>query len=269
MPTVTIVGRTLFAVALVGLGVEHVIFGQFVTGRAPAWPEAWPGGTAWAWVSGVAVAATGTALLVGRHARLPAVLAALLIGSWALLRHLPIVASDTLLAPSWTDAGKALTLTGGALAIAATLPMVKGGLPPAVQRLVNQRLTFLAAGRLCLGAFLVVSGIQHFMFTRFVASLIPNWFPGDPIFWTYFGGLALVAGGLGLSVPWTAWLAALMSGLMVFSWFWIVHLPRTFLNMSSAVALFEALAVSGIAFALAGALRRGATAAAGDPAHPG
>jgi hypothetical protein len=39
---------------------------------------------------------------------------------------------------------------------------------------------------------------------------------------------------------------------MVFSWFWIIHVPRTFLDVSSAVAVFEALFVSGLAFVLAG-----------------
>ena len=44
----------------------------------------------------------------------------------------------------------------------------------------------------------------------------------------------------------------LLSGLMVFSWFCIVHIPRTFLGVSDSIAVFEALAVFGIAFVLAG-----------------
>jgi hypothetical protein len=72
----------------------------------------------------------------------------------------------------------------------------------------------------------------------------------------------LVAGGLGLFLPQTAALAALMSGLMVFSWFWIVHLPRTLLGISDSLAVFEALAVSGIALVLSGHLTARATATA-------
>jgi hypothetical protein len=68
--------------------------------------------------------------------------------------------------------------------------------------------------------------------------------------------VALVAGGIGLFIPQTARLAALLSGLMVFSWFWIVHLPRTFLGVSDSIAVFEALAVSGIGLVLAGHLSR-------------
>lgn len=68
--------------------------------------------------------------------------------------------------------------------------------------------------------------------------------------------MALIAGGIGLFVPYTAILAALLSGLMVFSWFWIVHIPRTFFGVSDSIAVFEALAVSGIALVIAGYLSR-------------
>ncbi len=37
---------------------------------------------------------------------------------------------------------------------------------------------------------------------------------------------------------------------MVFSWFWIVHIPRVTVGMSDQIAVFEALAVSGLAFLL-------------------
>ena len=61
------------------------------------------------------------------------------------------------------------------------------------------------------------------------------------VFWAYFAGVALIAGGIGLFVPVTARIAAALSGLMVFSWFWIVHLPRTFVSISDGIAIFEAL----------------------------
>lgn len=56
--------------------------------------------------------------------------------------------------------------------------------------------------------------------------------------------------------PRTDALAALATGLMIFSWFWIVHLPRVHTSVSDGIALFEALAVSGIALVVAGVRRR-------------
>lgn len=255
--TLTAVGRVFFALGLVGLGASHFIFGQFVTGRAPAWPEGVPGGTAWAYGTGVAFIAIGAAILARRGGRPAALFAALLIFGWALLRNIPVVAADRLLGGQWTQGGKSLTLLGGALAVAATLPAVGAARDAAYLRMVNLRREFTTVGRLCLALFFIITGIQHYIFTAFVASLIPAWFPGDAVFWTYFAGVALVAGGVGLLAPWTARLAALLSGIMVFSWFWIVHLPRTLASVSDGIAVFEALAVAGIAFVLAGSLETG------------
>ena len=254
------VGRIFFALALLGLGIEHFIFRDFITGRAPAWPASVSGGVIWAFLTGLTFVAIAAAILAGRHARSAAVLAAALIGVWALLRHVPVVAADSFLSGAWTAAGKALTFTGGALAIAATLPAIERSRNTRLVKTVNLEREFILLGRLCLGLFLLITGIQHFMFTEFVASLIPEWFPGNAIFWTYFAGVALIAGGIGLFNPRTAGMAALLSGWMVFSWFWIVHIPRTFVGVSDSIAVFEALAVSGIAFVLAGcqwARRRG------------
>jgi hypothetical protein len=52
----------------------------------------------------------------------------------------------------------------------------------------------------------------------------------------------------------SATLAGLLAGLMIFSWFWIVHLPRVRTSVSDGIALFEALMFSGIALVVAGAL---------------
>jgi len=248
------VGRSFFAVALLGLGVEHFIYREFVTGRAPGWPNGLPGELVWVYGSGVLVIVTGLAVLTRRWGRPAALGMGSLIFAWALLRHLPIAAADSLLAGSWTRAGKALTIVGGLLAVAATLPPVADATTSGWRRLANGTGAFVLVGQICLGCFLILAGMQHFKFTEFAASLIPSWFPGNAIWWTRFAGVALIAGGLGLLVPRTAMLAGIMSGLMIFSWFWIVHLPRVFRSMSDGIAIFEALAVSGIALVIAGAL---------------
>ena len=252
MRTLLPVGRTCFALALIGLGVEHFIFGMFVTGRAPVWPEAVAGGTLWAYLTGLVLIAIGLTTLAGRNVRPAALAAAALIGVWALARHIPVLATAAFLSGAWTRTGKALTFTGGALALAATSPHISIARHSTLLALANLERGFIVAGRICLGSFLVISGIQHFLFTPLVVSLIPSWFPGSPLFWAYFAGVALVAGGIGLFVPFTARLAAALSGLMLFSWFWIVHLPRTFMSVTDGIALFEALAFSGVAWMLAG-----------------
>lgn len=246
-------GRAFFALGLIGMGATHFVFGDFMTGRAPPWPDGLPGGTAWAWTSGLVFIACGIAMLSGRALRAVALLTALLIVCWALLRNVPVAAADSLFAGSWTRLGKSWTFTGGALAVAAIAPAIEHG-PAGLTRILNATSAFTAAARILLALFLMMTGVQHFLHTPFVASLIPVWFPGEPVFWTYSAGVALIGLGAGLLVPASAPTAALLAGCMVFSWFWIVHLPLTLTSVSDGVAVFEALAVAGIAFLLAGSL---------------
>jgi hypothetical protein len=94
------------------------------------------------------------------------------------------------------------------------------------------------------------------LFVPFVMTLVPAWV-GAARFWTYFAGVALIAGGLGLIVPWTARRAGALSGLMIFLWFVMLHVPRALAAADAAsrrnewTAVFEALAMSGIALVLA------------------
>jgi len=109
-------------------------------------------------------------------------------------------------------------------------------------------------GRYCLGSFLILCGMQHFKFLAFVVTLIPPWFPGNPVLWSQFAGVLLLTFGVGLLFARTAAIAALLTGLMIFSWFWIVHLPRVRVSVSDDIAIFEALAFSGIALVISGLL---------------
>jgi uncharacterized membrane protein len=103
---------------------------------------------------------------------------------------------------------------------------------------------------------MILGGVQHFIYTQFVATLVPQWIP-YPVFWAYFAGVALVAGGAGLIVTKTARLAAALSGLMIFLWVVLLHVPRAMAAMPAQqrnewTAVFEALAFAGVALTIAG-----------------
>jgi len=240
------IGRVFFGLSLCAFGILQFIYGDFVPGRAPAWPAGVPGRLAWAWVSGALLIAAGAAVISGKRARGPALLAGGMIFLWALVRHIPLVAANPHGAVL-TGVGKAVALCGGAFAIA--------GLPTE-ERWTNSGLVLV--GRVCLGAFMILGGIQHFLYTQFVATLVPHWIP-HPMFWAYFAGVALLAGGAGLLVTKTARLAAALSGVMIFLWVVLLHVPRALAALPAQrrnewTAVFEALAFSGIALAIAGAL---------------
>jgi uncharacterized membrane protein len=248
---IALAGRILFAVSMMGLGTEHFVYDVFVTGRAPDWPAAWPGGVVWAYVSGFIVVASSAALLLGRTGRVAALVLAALILFWAVLRHIPVVVASEAFAPTWTKAVKALAFFGGSLASAATLPRAAFPRDSILARIVNRDDAFIVTATICLAAFMVNNGIQHFYFITFVAALIPAWFPGDAVFWSYAAAIMLFAGAAGMFYRRTAILAALLTGVMVFSWVWIVHVPRISVSVSDNVAVFEAPAIAGIAFMLA------------------
>lgn len=241
-------GRVVTGVALVGFGIANFVVGDFVAGRAPAWPSGIPGQHLWAYLTGIVLVGAGLCIVTRRWAVRAALSAAALIFVWAFLRQLQPALQDQQFGGEWTKLGKALTFSGGLVGVAGSFILARLESSDAdIHRAWRMRVV----GRLSLGAFLVASGVQHFLFTPFVATLVPRWIP-NPTFWTYFAGVALIAGGIGLVLVATSRLAATLVGLMVFTWFVVLHVPRALAmqNRNEWTAVIEALAVSGIALAL-------------------
>jgi len=245
----------MIALAVIGWGALHFIHGEFIIGRAPPWPENLPGRMVWAYFSGLVLVVSGAAVFLGIHGRRAMILVALMVLSWALIRQIASLIAEPELGGRLTMAGKALTFFGGALAAAAVLPKISNG-PKRFLELANQTDNFILLGRFCLGIFMVICGVQHFLFYQFVQSLVPAWIPGS-LFWTYFAGVALITGGIGLMIKKTAPLAAKLSGIMVLIWFAVLHVPRGFeMNtVNEWTAVVESFAVSGIAFVVSRRLK--------------
>ena len=241
------VGRFAVGLAIVAFGVANFVVGDFVAGRAPAWPVHLPGQLAWAYLTGAVLVGAGLCILTGRHAARAAMVVAGLVGAWAFARQLPIAFAEDQLGGEWTRLGKALAFSGGMVGVAASFLLAS----PLTDAELDRAWRLRAIGRASLGAFLTTSGIQHFLFTPFVVTLVPAWIP-QPTFWTYLAGSALVAGGLGLVNAATSRLAATMVGFMVATWFVVLHVPRamTINTQNEWTAMIEALCVSGLAFAL-------------------
>lgn len=246
--TLSLVGRFAVGLALIGFGVANFVVGDFVAGRAPAWPAGVPGQLPWAYLTGLVLLGAGLCLVTGRWATRAALVAAALIGTWAFFRQLHFALLEPQFGGEWTKLGKALTFSGGLVGVAGSYVLAS---VDATEAAVYRAWTMRAVGRVSLGAFLVASGVQHFLFTSFVATLIPAWIP-HPIFWTYFAAVALIAGGIGLVIAATSRLAATFVGLMVLTWLFVLHIPRgiTINNQNEWTAVLEALGVSGIALAL-------------------
>jgi uncharacterized membrane protein len=150
---------------------------------------------------------------------------------------------------AWTNALKEMALAGGAWIAALSFPGDSSKLPTWLERA-------LTAGRYMFGAMLTIFGFDHFLYPQFVASLVPAWI-GAQMFWTYFAGAALMAGGVGMMVKRLAHMASLLTGVMILLWVLMLHIPRAIADPYTNVgnewaSVFEALAFSGMAFMLAG-----------------
>lgn len=105
------------------------------------------------------------------------------------------------------------------------------------------------------GDYTVVLGIDHFIYTEFVATLVPARIPGH-IFWTYFAGIAQVGSGVCIALNLRLKLIGMLLGIMLFIWFVILYIPRAIADPytdkgNEVTSGFEALSFSGIAFVIA------------------
>jgi uncharacterized membrane protein YphA (DoxX/SURF4 family) len=186
------------------------------------------------------LAAAAVGLVVMKDTRLPARALAILLALILLVFHLPTPLAILRDGIARTRALETLAL--GALAL------VLAGLP--------------LAGRLLFAFTIVVFGVQHFMYARFVAVVVPSWIPG-PLAWAYLTGVAMIVAGVSLATGIQARLAAAWLGLMFLLWVVLLHVPRVAAHLraenewnSAAVAL----AMCGAAWILA--------ATVGKPAAP-
>jgi uncharacterized membrane protein len=241
-------GRIIFATGIIGLGILCIISKDFIVGRPPAWPEGIDVNPALADLSGTVLILAAMAILAKKKAGLAALLIAVVIFLLSVLRHLPHFMND------WLNAYKSMALFGGALIVASSFLKEDGQITPKVRIDERLRKRLVLTGCLLLGIFFIVCGYAHFKFAAFVKDLIPGYVPFHA-FWTYFCGICLFAGGAGLLLPQTRKWAALLSGIMIFGWFLLLHIPRFLGNMhdpSDRMGLCESFTFAGIFFVLAG-----------------
>ncbi len=248
MKELIILGRVFIAIAMIAFGIQHFIYLEFVTRAFPVIPLWIPGHAILACIFGAFLFVTGGAILFGIKVRLLTVLLGSTILLMFLLLLLPMLLTNLNNGIIWTNAGKALVLAGANFLVAASYPedLNKTKLIQLLEKL-------LPLGRYFLAGFFILAGILHFIYAPFVATLIPKWIPA-PLFWTYFAGIALIAGAMGMLIPRTAQLAATLSAIMVFIWVVILHIPRAFADLHNAnetTSMFEALTMCGMAILIA------------------
>jgi len=239
-------GLWLFAAGIVGLGLTAIAGIDVVIGLEPLAADV-PGRRLIGFGSGLFLVAMGVCFLVGRTRRRAALAVGWLFALWVLVLHAPHLLRHPRDGGGWTTCFEVFALGGAAWVLAglsgasALRPV---GAPPAI------------LGRAMYGISLPVFGILHFVYARYVASVIPAWIPGHTG-WAYATGVAHAAAGLAIVSGVKRRLAAILEGAMFAIWVVILHAPRvaaapTDHNRNEWTSLLIALAMAGGAWLIAG-----------------
>jgi len=248
MPSMQLrIGRLFFALSVVASGIYQLVTGHYVN-LVPVNPAHLPP----PWqpnLFGVLFVLIGFGLLIRKTVSAAAVTLAALLLVLFFGFSLRVALAQASMGYVWVDPLMILAILGGVSLAAAR----RDGSPRnSLDRIFETATRFVP---LALGVFLAYCGALHFPYAKYVASLIPPWIPAH-MFWTYFAAIALIAGGIGVLVPQTARLAATLSGIMLFSWVFLVHIPLAINThtVSEVSRGFQALQDSAVAFMLAGTL---------------
>jgi uncharacterized membrane protein YphA (DoxX/SURF4 family) len=232
--------RIFVAISLVVFGIQHFIYGGFVSGLVPAFM---PGRLFWAYFVGVAFVAAAIGILTRMLARPAATMLGVMFFLFVVLLHLPRIVGNASDGNEWMRGFVALAMCGGAWILASASPLEER----------EKADPFLKLGRYFFALSFVAFGIQHFVYGRYAAGLGPPWIPGGPLLACLFGVVLLGAGAailIGKKTPF----AAILLGAITFLYFLLLYVPRIIgkpRDPGPWTSGFEVLALCGYALVLA------------------
>ncbi|HVS97980.1 MAG TPA: hypothetical protein VHE54_15905 [Puia sp.] len=249
-------GRWCFAICLVGLAGQQFYYGDFRPVFVPAWPAPMTGQILPVYLFSLFLILAAIALVSEIFARTAMLLLAWLFLALVLFCHLPfhlLRDPDAGNIGVWNNALKELCFSGCALIMAGSFPPVPE-MSPKQAAFEKPLETLIPLGAPFFSIMLIIFGIEHFLYADFVRSLVPGWIPA-PLFWTYFAAVALIGAGAGIILRIRVKRIAMLTAIMIFLWFLILHIPRAAVapvtdNGNELTSVFESLGFSGAAFVL-------------------
>jgi uncharacterized membrane protein len=247
MPKIFLPGRYLFAVALIAFGIIQFLTGAFLSSLLPV-PESLPAGKILLYALSTLFILSGAGIIILKENK-TALTAGLIFLLLLIYPHLVILLQNLHNAGEWTVLGESAAFCGGAFIIAEQFT----GRPDPAGRSGPWN-AFMKAGRFIFGIALIIFGVQHFLYADYIATLIPHWIP-FPLFWSYFVGVAFIAGAASILLKIKIRLACSLLGLMFLFWIIFVHVPRVTVNPRTETewtSLFVASGFCGIFLTLGG-----------------
>jgi uncharacterized membrane protein len=223
-------GRVLYALALLGFGVQYALNGHLRRGIALCPPWLHPSHILAYALAALLIAAGLSLLTAWRVLAISLTLGLLLLVSSGLyLQHVNYVFHDA--------DGRTLFLE--CLSFAATALILHG-----LSAGARGKFT-LMPGRIFFAFAMVVFGLQHFLYIRYLTTLVPAWIPyHNP--WVLITGFALIAAGLSIATTIEDKYASYGLFLLFFGWLVVLHAPRIFHALHSSDEWSSGLVVLGL-----------------------
>ncbi|MEP6646174.1 MAG: DoxX family membrane protein [Saprospiraceae bacterium] len=257
------IGRSFYGIGIAALGIHQLIIKDFRTeilSPFPAWAHKF---IAFPIVTGIALLLTGVIISgVFKIKFVDTKKVCLYLGfcflALFITSHLSYILifspDDPLRLEAWFGAAEILAYSGGAFVMAGSFPesRISGSRKNFFTILLEK---LIPCGRIFYSVLMILFGWSHFVFTDFVATMVPKWLPFH-LFWTYFVGVALISSGIAIIFKiWTRPTAILLA-IMLFLFFIFFHVRDAITNPSAGggkeiVRALVALIFCGIALVIA------------------
>ncbi|WP_276484091.1 hypothetical protein [Paraflavitalea pollutisoli] len=247
-------GRAFYALALIVYGIQQCYFSSFRNVFVSPYQQYLPWLPLWAWLFGGYLIASGLSILTGRRGKE----AALLGGAVFLFLFLSTQLTYQLISEPnkiyhlglWVNQFKELALSGGAFVVAGSFS--EGASDNRFYALLNKLVPY---GNLLFLFTITVFGMGHIIYAELMPNAVPAWF-SDRLFWIYFTGILLVGAGITIGFGIRLRVVALLLSVMIFLWFWIIHVPGAIGDPIARrgeypASAADALAFSGVALLIA------------------
>jgi|SRR6185437_7447715 uncharacterized membrane protein len=248
MLTISRPGRYLFAIALIAFGIIQFLIAGFLSSLFPI-PDSLPARKIVLYIVSALFILSGAGIIVFKENK-AALTAGLVLLLLLIYPHLFSLLKNLHNGGEWAVFGETAAFCGGAFILAEQVTGRKTD-PAGGSRFWSAS---MKAGPLFFGIALLIFGVQHFLYAKYIATLIPHWIP-FPLFWSYFVGVAFIAGAASILLKIRTRLASSLLGFMFLFWVIFVHAPRVMANPHTETewtSLFVAMGFCGIFFTLAG-----------------
>lgn len=241
-------GSLLLSAAILAFGIEHFVVAGAVGSVMYPWVL---GPRAWNLLFGALLIVLSVSIGIRKRVPLAATVLGTVLCAYGSILYLPRMIAHLHDPGPWTN----VFGLGNPLSAASEL-LAMGGAAWVLADTGRGRLARL--GRVLFAATMVVFGLQHFLYTGILATLIPAWIPWH-VFWEDFVGAAFISAAAAIAANRAARPAALLLGTMFALFVLVLHVPRVLAAVGSLdewTSALVAVAMSGGAFVMSGASER-------------